>query len=360
MTIDPNKAYNIEPVTKEFHFLSAQDLSELPDMEWRVDGVLPAQGAACIYGPSGVGKSFLCLDLAAAIAEGRDWFGHKTCKAEVAFLALEGQSGIRNRVAAWEEHNKRPYPEGVSFSFTDFELNTVTDPAKMLAAIKRSSEAKVVIIDTLNRAMPGSDENGSQAMSQAILGTSMLQRGTGGLVIVVHHPGKDISKKLRGHSSLHAALDTILEVKAEKGTTAWRILKSKDGDSNISHRFNLTPVECISTWGREFKSCVVTEETGKRPPERTPPKGANQIAVHEEVLRILVDQRVAAVGEGNLEAASLGMPLVQVQAQIAGLLIEIGVKHRKQRAVEALDSLITKGHFVKQGDMLGLPVREAQ
>ena len=63
---------------KEFRLYRASDFPDLPELQWLVDGVLPEQGLLCVYGPSGVGKSFLCLDLAAAIAEGAEWFGHAT------------------------------------------------------------------------------------------------------------------------------------------------------------------------------------------------------------------------------------------------------------------------------------------
>ena len=60
---------------KAFRLYRASDFPDLPEMRWVVEDVFPEQGLLCVYGPSGVGKSFLCLDLAAAVAEGVDWFG---------------------------------------------------------------------------------------------------------------------------------------------------------------------------------------------------------------------------------------------------------------------------------------------
>ncbi len=85
-----------------FKFLSAKDLQRVPGMPWRVDGVIPGAGLAGLYGPSGVGKTFLALDLAAAVAGGRVWFGHKTVQGRVVYVVLEGRAGLRNRIDAWE------------------------------------------------------------------------------------------------------------------------------------------------------------------------------------------------------------------------------------------------------------------
>lgn len=60
-----------------YKLLRSEDIAKLPPLKWRVRGVLPAVGLVAGYGPSGSGKSFLFLDMAAAIAEGRYWFGYR-------------------------------------------------------------------------------------------------------------------------------------------------------------------------------------------------------------------------------------------------------------------------------------------
>lgn len=79
---------------KEFRLYRASDFPELPELRWLVDNVFPEEGLLCVYGASGVGKSFLCLDLAAALAEGAEWFGHTTQQRDVVYVALEGQAGL--------------------------------------------------------------------------------------------------------------------------------------------------------------------------------------------------------------------------------------------------------------------------
>lgn len=73
-----------------YKLLGADDLRNLPALQWRVRGVLPAVGLAALYGPSASGKSFLAFDLSAAIAEGQHWFGCRVEAAPVVYAALEG------------------------------------------------------------------------------------------------------------------------------------------------------------------------------------------------------------------------------------------------------------------------------
>ena len=84
----------------------------------------------------------------------------------------------------------------------------------------------VVCIDTLNRAAPGADENSSQDMGLIIEAAKALQMALGGLVLLVHHTGKDAGKGLRGHSSLFAALDAAIEVSRDGDSRAWAVAKT--------------------------------------------------------------------------------------------------------------------------------------
>ena len=66
--IAPGIAAEIESADEQrYKLLQASDIQQLPSMEWRVKGVFPAIGFGAVYGPSGSGKSFLVLDLAAAM-----------------------------------------------------------------------------------------------------------------------------------------------------------------------------------------------------------------------------------------------------------------------------------------------------
>jgi hypothetical protein len=118
----------------------------------------------------------------------------------------------------------------------------------------------VVFIDTLSRAAAGADENSSEAMGVLIANTSRLQQLIGGVVVLVHHTGKDASRGLRGHSSLLAALDTAIEVQRNKAARGWQLVKSKEGEDGREHGFQLERVTLgVDDDGEPITSCVVVE-----------------------------------------------------------------------------------------------------
>lgn len=245
-----------------FALLSGADLAAAKPSTWAVENVLPASGLAAIYGPSGVGKSFFALDAVAAIAEGRDWFGHSTNARPIVYSVLEGQDGFKHRVRAWEQHHGRKLPQSIRLMMSSFNITNDGDVADFAAVLPKGC---IVVIDTLNASAAGVDENGSVGMGQILAGAKRLAQITGGLVVLIHHSGKSEGAGLRGHSSLVAALDTAIFVSTKAGRCTWttdlaRGGKSKDGAA-VSGTFTLDLV----TLPDGVTSCVVTPDTAAAP-----------------------------------------------------------------------------------------------
>ena len=246
--------------TTRYKLVDGKFIKSLPPLRWCVKDVLPAQGLAVIYGASGSGKSFLALDLACAIAEGRRWFGYRVEQRPVVYLCLEGQAGFRLRIAAWEQANARSLPEQLQFLFDDFNLPNPDDVQELAATAPANS---VFIIDTLNRAAPLIDENSSKEMGIILNSFKQLQRLTNGLVIPVHHTGKNIKAGMRGHSSLNSAADASIDVSKTAGVRRWTTAKVKDGSDGLVHSFKLKTY-CVATGIYEDQtSCVIFEDTSK-------------------------------------------------------------------------------------------------
>jgi hypothetical protein len=103
-------------------------------------------------------------------------------------------------------------------------------------------------------------------MGKIIDAAKRMQMLIGGVVILVHHSGKDASRGLRGHSSLHAALDAAIEVTKNGQQRSWRVTKSKDGSDDRFGTFNLEVVTLgVDEDGEKITSCVVVATEGARP-----------------------------------------------------------------------------------------------
>lgn len=316
--------------------ITADELCALPPTPFVVRGILPAVGLAAIFGEPGSGKSFVALDLAHAISAGRPmWFGFPVRRAPVAYVALEGQAGLAKRIEALNKHLDQPCSDKLRFWPDAFNLlvaENVTELAKeVLAAVGAGA---VIIIDTLNQASPGADENASQDMGRIIASGKQLAAMVGGLVVFVHHAGKSRSAGLRGHSSLNAAMDTVIEVTKDQASRSWGLAKAKDDSSDVWRPFELRTYEVGSDAYGPVTSCAVVQTVTTGPvAAKRPPTGKNQIAA----LTVL-----------GIALATPGATMTFANAcHVVAAALPPATKRPPERAREAVNSLIQSHHLVR-------------
>ena len=56
----------------KLRLFTLEELEQLPEEEWLIDGILERGNFTCLYGPPGHGKSFLALDWSLHLATGRE------------------------------------------------------------------------------------------------------------------------------------------------------------------------------------------------------------------------------------------------------------------------------------------------
>lgn len=295
----------MQPSESPYKLMTAAELADLPPLHWLVRGVLPCDGLAVLFGASGSGKSFLALDLAAAVADGARWFGNTSKAVPVAYLALEGEAGFSQRAKAWQLHHGRDLPDRLHFVMpASFDLRDMGDVRALAdAVIAAGAAGGLLILDTLNRAAAGADENSSSDMGAILAGLKTLQRAVGGLVLAIHHAGKDQTRGMRGHSSLHAAIDAAIEVARTDDRREWVIRKSKDGSDGTANQFKLSVVELgLDDYGELITSCIVepTEDAGQAVRRVRLPRGGNQKAVYDIAGELLREAR--HFGQGGAPA----------------------------------------------------------
>lgn len=251
---------SLNPLGVMFTLLGINDLAALPPTEHLIKGILPSTGLGAIYGPSGSGKTFLALDLMMAVACQTDWFGHKVKNVPVVYVGLEGKGGINNRIKAWRINNPSLNPSNFKIILNNFDLMKQSHvEALAQTIINDEMHQGLIVIDTLNQASPGADENSSTDMGIIIKHLKLLQEMTGGLVLIVHHTGKNTAQGLRGHSSLKAALDANIEVTGGD-KKSWLLEKSKDGEGGKSFGFRLE----VHTLGNDSDGDPITSCTVER------------------------------------------------------------------------------------------------
>ena len=326
-----------------YKLLNSADLAALPPLQWRIRGVLPAVGLAGVYGPSASGKTFLALDMAAAIAEGCRWFDCRVEAAPVVYAALEGEAGFKLRAQAWECHRGRTLPAGLHMVLQPFKLTEPLDLCDLAAVVPAGA---VVFLDTLNRAAPTADENSSKDMGEILEAAKRLQSLTGGLVVLVHHTGKDATKGLRGHSSLFAALDAAVEVSRDGDRREWRVAKSKDGQDGDAHPFRLQ-IEAlgVDSYGDPVTSCVVVPDTAVQDVRAVKlPQGGNQKVVLE-VVRGLLQKAGPFNTAGAPDTCPPGRPAIELELSLERIAerLTVAPDRKAERAREAVTGLVSRG-----------------
>lgn len=289
------KAPSAAPEFSGFKWLTADDLETQPDIDWVVKGIFPTKGVGAVYGESGAGKSLVVMDMLAAIADGKKWFNLRTKQLPVSIFALEGEGGLKGRKRAWEKQHDRKYPNSIYFwdssANGQFALRDGSpDPTQrdyhkqrliQLCAdlIANGRRGGVVVIDTLNQASDGADENSSRDMGELLRAMKFIQRETESLVLIVHHATKSKeNQSMRGHSSLYGAMDGIMEVVRDVYTMdgalwndrrAWLIKKAKDGRDGgeyffdmVEHDVGMTeldgPIKGVAI--KEVPRCLIDEQ----------------------------------------------------------------------------------------------------
>jgi hypothetical protein len=316
-----------------------------PDVPYLVRGIIPRRGVAAIYGPPASGKTFVAMDLMFGLASGAQfWFGIPIKFAPVAYVALEGKSGVKKRIDAWQRHNGVALSTSVQIWDEPFRLDDLADiEALAEEAITVLGKGCVIVIDTLAQAMAGFDENSSAEMGAAIAGAQRLASLVDGLVILIHHTGKDPTKGMRGHSSLHGALDTSIEVCVKASGRSWKVRKSKDGEAGQECAFDLASYDLgTDADGDPIRSCAVRQTILAPSSSQLPPvKGTHRIAVMAKLPSLLT---------GSVSALS-------IETAVGAVAPDINVLPKRQRTVarDTINSLIVSGHLVRAGDTICFP-----
>jgi len=308
--------------TGRFPVLSADEMSEQKTAKWLIKGVVPAADIVTIFGASGSGKSFVVLEMAACIALGVPWRGHKAEKGRVVIIAAEGSGSYGKRIKALAQY--------LGISPKDLDIGVIVVPPNLMeegdvtdlaASIKAVGGVSLIIIDTFAQVTPGANENGAEDMGLALSNVRVLRTTTGATVELVHHAGKDAHRGSRGWSGIRAAVDAELEVTRDEdsGARQIRISKQKDGEDGLKWGFKLETILLgLDDDGDEITSCVAVEaDLAKGGAEDMPRKGVKKlgrVATHIlETIETQIDPFVADMAINDfIQLCADGMPAPEI------------------------------------------------
>lgn len=326
---------------QRFRVQAVDEFLARPPADWIIKGVLPKATLAVVFGESGSGKTFFVLDMVGAIARGEPWRERKTAKGRVVYICAEGESGFRNRLAAYCQHFGADVPDiGVVPDAPNFMEKL--DVKDLVASIKTFGQVSIIVVDTFAQVMPGANENSGEDVGRALAHCKALSRATGAMVVLVHHSGKDASRGARGWSGLRAAADCEIEISRADDDRCATVSKLKDGEDGTEFGFRLTTVQIgTDEDGEPRTSCVVA------PGE----KARKVVGAKGDVQKIVLDTTKALLTlEDTITVNQLAdNVLVQMPEPDTGKR-----DTRRQRVLQAIEGLVARGAISTEGGQVAL------
>lgn len=198
------------------NFYTIEDLSNLPEPKWLVEGLFEQDALVMLVGPPGSFKSFLAIDWGLSLAIGRPWNNRPTKPSRVLYALGEGKASLLKRIQAWIVHNKLTRAEfnmlNANFRIT-FDVPQLAVPREAVEFIDELDvdgfNPTLLVIDTLARSYVGKNENDPMDAGVWVESVDRL-RQKGMTVLVLHHTKKnaEFGLKYRGTTAFLGAMDT--------------------------------------------------------------------------------------------------------------------------------------------------------
>jgi hypothetical protein len=208
-----------------------------------------------------VGKSWLAYQIAVAITLGGKVLGHDAAKGDVLYLALEDGEyrawsrtrGILQRGHGWVGGSDRDLPLGASeltIAFNAGRGDALIEQVEV--ELQKRKDTLLVIIDTLQKARPGSTGRRNQyELDVEDVGRilALTQRHPGLGILVVHHdtkashaPGASTVDAFSGTLGIPGSMDTILVLRRKQnspeGTLDIASRDIKEGHFNLAYNLD--------------------------------------------------------------------------------------------------------------------------
>jgi len=216
-------------------------------MPWLIESVLYNEGFCFIYGAEGIGKSFITLSMARAVATGQPWLDtfkipHTT---NVLFLDLENPLSMTAKRmnnlggdTGGKMHWLR-YPNG--FSLHDGK-GGASEFALAVATMVQQKNIGLVVVDSFVDLMVGS---GNSAEDTQVFFTGLRQLFPNVSFVVLHHENKpsqgtfrNSSQRLRGSTNINAQAFTMFRLEAvAKSKTDMTLEQTKSRDEQKLDKF---------------------------------------------------------------------------------------------------------------------------
>lgn len=315
---------DVEPPRRPaLRFRSAADIIGDPAPDPIVEGIAWTDCVTVLVAESGAGKTFVLLDLTAAVSAGIAWYGRETTAGSVAYLSFEGDAlNLRLRAARDVRGHRLDHlhilsaraplspvttREGETCSAGERDLTGQLEALSAALAEAGAPPIRLVVVDTVRASLTGSEDSSEHVSAYLRAVRRCLAVVPGAALILAHHAGwqdgETQRKRERGSSAWRGNVDGTLYLEAgeydrDRGECplTLRSLKVRDGEKPpplhlIRRRVDLA---VFDRRGRPLDSCII--EPDRRSHEdieaaRRAEADAEAEAMDRRVLQALADRQ---------------------------------------------------------------------
>jgi len=219
----------IEETKLDDFVVSWPEMLSLEEPEWAIDQILPKGSQTHLFGPAGVGKSLLALQLALCCLEGSPFLGqYETQKQRVLWIDYEnGKWIMRDRIESYgykREDFDWFHTNGFRYAtYPEIGALNTEEAAWSITNYIRDNRIDLVIIDSMGLAFNG-DENSSDTYRDfgRWLGAMCRERST--TLLMMDNTGHTNSEHARGSSR-----------KRDEADIQWGLTKLSDDTYQITN-----------------------------------------------------------------------------------------------------------------------------
>lgn len=254
---------------------TARELEEREDFDgsnsWYVENVIPKGTLCYLIGTEKSYKSTTVLDMALAIADGKEFIGEKTTKAKVLYIQPENTAIIEHMRL---KQTNRKTNDNLHMIMYQFQIDNLDNMRELYKYI-RDNDIKVVILDNLKDLLSSQDALNDMTAANAIIKriNRMKMEFQDVTFIITHHTSKQrleqslTEKDFRvlpsmglGSSAWSASYEVCLTLSPKKG---------KNGQysylSVYARNFVYKKAVAMGYVGDQFTYIIDDEEKAKKP-----------------------------------------------------------------------------------------------
>jgi AAA domain len=233
-----------------------------------IDGILPAGPSFGVtFGPPKSLKSFFKMHVCFHISTSQRCFGRDVLGGATAYVTSEGISGVKRRFVALRRHHAVDDGRFIPMALIPAMPNLGMGEADRDILKKAIADAiapldiplRMIVIDTLRRAIPGKSENDQKDMSVFVANCEDLAATFQCHVNAVHHSPRSDDSRGSGSNSIDGACDVMIGVtRSESGIATAEVVRIKDGCEGAKIEYDVKPIDVGSDCaGKTLTSCYL-------------------------------------------------------------------------------------------------------